>query len=67
MVKAVGVGLGMQEYSRDLGVELKSRINSDLSAAIGIVKRVGLGTQRHFAVNTPWVQGELQSNVFRPF
>ena len=64
VVKAVGVGLGIQQYLKDMGVSLKLRVHSDSSAALGIAKRVGLGTQRHLAVNTLWVQSKLCSKEF---
>ncbi|MDP6494880.1 MAG: reverse transcriptase domain-containing protein, partial [Dehalococcoidia bacterium] len=48
-VKGVGVGMGVQQYLRDLGMDAGLRVHTDSSAAQGICKRVGLGTQRHIA------------------
>ena len=59
--------MGMQEYLKDLGVTLQLRVHTDSSAAVGIVKRLGLGTQRHLAVNTLWVQGKLREKAFQLF
>ena len=56
VVKAVAIGTGAQEYLKDLGIELPLRVHTDSSAAEGIARRVGLGTQRHIATNTLWVQ-----------
>ena len=59
MVKGVGVGIGVQQLMTDLSVEGGLRVHTDSSAAKGICKRVGLGTQRHIAVNSLWVQEKL--------
>jgi hypothetical protein len=60
MVKGVGTGIGIQQLMTDLNVEGGLRVHTDSSAAKGICKRVGLGTQRHIAVNSLWVQEKLQ-------
>ena len=39
--------IGLQSMCRDSGMELKIRIHSDATAAIGIAKRRGLGRIRH--------------------
>ena len=64
VVKAVAMGTGLQEFLRDLGVELPLRVHTDSSAATGIAKRVGLGTQRHIGTNTLWVQERLRRKTF---
>ncbi len=56
MVKGVGTGIGIQQLMTDLNVEGGLRVHTDSSAAKGTCKRVGLGTQRHIAVNSFWVQ-----------
>ena len=60
MVKGVGSGIGVQQYLADLGVHAGLRVHTDSSAAQGICKIVGLGTQRHIAVNSLWVQEKLR-------
>jgi hypothetical protein len=60
MVKGVGSGIGVQQYLADLGVHAGLRVHTDSSAAEGICKIVGLGTQRHIAVNSLWVQEKLR-------
>jgi hypothetical protein len=60
MVKGVGTGLGLQQYLVDMGVKAELRVHTDSSAAQGICKRVGLGTQRHIACSSLWVQEKLR-------
>ncbi len=67
LVKGVGAGMGVQQYLRDLGIEAGLRVHTDSSAAKGICKRVGLGTQRHIAVNSLWVQEKLRRREFTLF
>ena len=67
IVKGIGTGLGMQQYMQDLGASAELRIHTDSSAAQGICKRVGLGTQRHIAVNSLWVQERLRKKQFTLF
>ena len=64
IVKAVGIGLGIQEFLRDMGVELLVHVHTDSVVAKGIAKRVGSGTQRHVAINTLWVQEKLRKKAF---
>ena len=67
LVKATGIGLGLQEFLRDMGVEIRLRVHADSAAAVGISKRVGLGTQRHVAVNALWIQDRLRRKQFEVF
>ena len=64
VVRAVAMGTGVQEFLRDLGIYLPLRVHTDSSAASGISKRVGLGTQRHIGTNTLWVQEGLRNTFF---
>ncbi len=43
------------------------RVHTDSAAAQGICKRVGLGTQRHIAVNSLWVQEKFRQKEFSLF
>ena len=52
--------MGAQQFLKDLGINAELRVHTDSSAAKGICKRVGLGTQRHIAVNSLWVQEKLR-------
>ena len=67
-VKGVGTGLGLRQYMADLGIgAVELRVHTDSSAAQGICKRVGLGTQRHIAVHSLWVQEKLRRKEFLLF
>ena len=57
----------MQQFMEDLGAKAELRVHTDSSAAQGICKRVGLGTQRHIAVNSLWVQERLRKKQFALF
>ena len=55
----------MQAIMEDFGIPVELVVRSDAVAAIGIVKRQGLGRVRHLAVGDLWVQqrakkGEVQ-------
>ena len=52
--------LGLQSVCRDLGMELKLRIHSDATAAIGIAKRRGLGRIRHLAMTDLWIPEKIR-------
>ena len=60
VVKGATEALGMQAVLRDLGHEVKLHIRSDATAAIGMVKREGLGRVRHLAVADLWVQQRVR-------
>ncbi len=60
IVKGIGTGIGIQQYMVDLGLNAELRVHTDSAAAQCICKRVGLGTQRHIAVNRLWVQEKLR-------
>ena len=47
--------LGMRSIGRDLGMELTLTILTDAAAAVGIVRRRGLGRIRHLDVTDLWV------------
>ena len=51
--------LGLQSICRDLGMDLKLRVHSDATAAIGIAKRRGLGRIRHLHTADLWVQEKI--------
>ena len=56
IVRSTSEGLGMQAVMEEFGIPLKLVVKSDAVAAIGIVKRQGLGRVRHLAVGDLWVQ-----------
>ena len=57
LVKGTTELLGIQSIYSDFGLCKTLRMDSDASAAIGIVSRLGLGKVRHLAVSDLWVQG----------
>ena len=56
IVRSTSEGLGMIAVMREYGIECDLVVESDAVAAIGIVKRQGLGRVRHLAVADLWVQ-----------
>ena len=56
MVWSTSEGLGMLAVMEEFGITCKLVIKSDAIAAIGIVKRQGLGRIRHLAVADLWIQ-----------
>ena len=65
IVRSTSEGLGMKAMMEEFGIKVDLVVKSDAVAAIGIVKRQGLGRVRHLAVADLWVQqkakgGEVQ-------
>lgn len=56
MCNGNSIGLGLKALASDLGVPVSLRVHSDASAAIGMVRRRGLGKVRHLAVADLWIQ-----------
>ena len=46
--------------ARDLGIELSIKVLTDAAAAIGIVRRRGLGKVRHLDVTDLWLQERIR-------
>ena len=65
VVKAAAEGLGLQSILADFGFSTQITIKSDATAAIGMVKRQGLGKVRHLAVSDLWVQQRVRMKHFR--
>jgi len=59
IVKGASVALGLRSMLGDFGVETAIRVNTDASAAKGMVNRRGLGKVRHIAVNQLWIQDRV--------
>ena len=60
LVRAATEALGMQSILTDFGYEVKLNILSDASAAIGMVRRLGLGRVRHLATADLWIQQKVR-------
>ena len=57
----IAQALGIQSIARDLGLDLKLRVHTDATAAIGIARRRGLGKIRHLDTTDLWVQEKERS------
>ena len=55
IAKAGAQGLGVQAVAVDLGIALDIEILTDASAAIGIVRRRGLGRAKRLATTSRWL------------
>ena len=64
LVKGAAQTLGMMALGRDLGVSLEATVNTDASAALGIIQRQGLGKLRHISTQFLWVQEKVRGNEF---
>ena len=56
VVKGGSVLLGDISLCKDLGLDMKGRIHTDSSAAIGIANRRGLGKTKQIDTNFLWIQ-----------
>ena len=64
LVKACTEGLGVKALLADYGIPVELKILSDSTAAIGMVRRMGLGRVRHLAVADLWVQQRVRDGSF---
>ena len=55
--------MGQQSLLRDLGCDIRVRVWTDSSAAIGICSRQGLGKLRHIATHTLWIQERVRDGA----
>ena len=63
MVKGGSVAIGMQSMMGELGVNVELVLKCDASAAVGIVKRRGLGRVRHIDVTQLWLQEKVSEGI----
>ena len=61
VVKAAGAGLGYQALMADFGLNLKLRVWTDSTAAVGVSTRQGLGKLRHLDTHTLWLQQAVRT------
>ena len=64
VVRGTTEALGVQALLKDFGIDVAISLKSDATAAIGIVKRLGLGRVRHLSVADLWVQQKLRQGGF---
>ena len=65
IVRSTSEGLGMLAIMEEYGFTTKLVVKSDAVAAIGIVKRQGLGRVRHLAVADLWIQQKAKEGTVR--
>ena len=65
VVRAAGIGLGLQALLGDAGVVLPLRIWTDSTAAMGTAGRQGLGKLRHLECHSLWLQQRLRRKEFQ--
>ena len=63
IVKATSEGLGLVATMKEWGIEVDLVVKSDAIAAIGMVKRLGLGRIRHLAVADLWIQQKSREGL----
>ena len=61
VVKGATESLGMRAILADFGIVVGISMYSDATAAIGMVRREGLGRVRHLAVADLWIQQRVRS------
>ena len=64
LVKACTEGLVVKSLLADFDIPVQVKILSDSTAAIGMVRRLGLGKVRHLATADLWVQQGIRSGKF---
>ena len=64
ILKGAAEGLGMQSLAADHGEEIRLKLWTDASAAIGICSRTGIGKVRHLSVGQLWAQEKLRVQAF---
>ena len=61
IVKGTTYAIGIRSLLEDLGVQVQVVVHTDASAAIGIVKRRGVGKVRRIEVKELWIQDKVHS------
>ena len=64
MVKATSLGISLQELLRHWNVEVKIKVWTDSSAALGTASRRGLGKSRRVQTRFLWIQEKLCNREF---
>ena len=65
VVRAATEGLGLQSILSDFDLCGHVAFESDATAAIGMVHRLGLGKVRHLTVGDLWIQHHVRSGKIR--
>ena len=61
--KGAAQGLGLMTMLADFGTAVECTVHTDASAAIGIVRRAGLGKLRHLNVRYLWLQDQVKAEA----
>ena len=64
LTKGASQVLGLMSLLQDFGVVVSATVHTDASAAIGIVRRAGLGKLRHLNVRYLWLQEKVKEEDF---
>ena len=67
LTKGAAQVLGLISLMEDFGVYVTATVHADASAAIGIVRRAGLGKLRHLNVRYLWLQDQVKQDGFDLF
>ena len=67
LVKAGTEGTGIQSVLADFAIPVQLKLLSDSTAAIGMVRRLGLGRVRHLATADLWLQQGIRLGKFTVF
>ena len=63
LTKGASQALGVMTLLEDFGLRTRSVLHTDASAAIGIVRRAGLGKLRHLNARYIWLQDHLRGGL----
>ena len=61
IAKGLSQGLGLRSIAEDLGLKLHLRLSTDVTAAIGMCRRLGVGKVRHLDTALLWVQEKVRN------
>ena len=67
LVRATGIGFGLQALLRDGGIRVPVRVWTDSEAAMGTAGRQGLGKLRHLECHSLWAQQRFRRKEFELF
>ena len=59
LVKAASIGLGAVHMAKDWGMDLRLKLFTDSSSALGTATRRGVGKIRHLSAQSLWIQQKL--------
>ena len=65
LIRAASEGMGMQAMMLEFGLEAQLKVKGDAVAAMGMVKRQGLGRVRHLAVADLWIQQKAKEGTIK--